>query len=175
MAERKFTTYDGVKFREYTGIEIGNTGHYQIEVDKIKDITISGTYLDNWENVKEFRKIFYNFINTGSKNYPQAGYNFILIGENYLKSFHRFISLEQVADTKIKSEEIFNVFLSLLKEVGLVNTKPVIVQKQNYDQLKIELISRDPPYKKFNLYLISLDKNSIYFTPSIPIEKEDIQ
>ena len=62
MAERKFTTYDGVKFREYTGTEIGNTGHYQIEIDKIKDVTISGTYLDNWENVKEFRKIFYNFI-----------------------------------------------------------------------------------------------------------------
>jgi hypothetical protein len=38
-----------------------------------------------------------------------------------------------VAGTKIESEEIFNVFLSLLKEAGLVNTKPVIVQKQNYD------------------------------------------
>ena len=57
MAEREFITYDGVKFRKYKGKEIGNTGHYQIEVDKIEDVTISGTYLDNWENVKEFRKI----------------------------------------------------------------------------------------------------------------------
>ena len=174
MAERKFTTYDGVKFREYTGKEIDNTGHYQIEVDKIKDITISGNYLDSQANRKEFKKMFYSFINAKSLASPRSVYNFILIGKDYLKSFHRFVITNTPPLSEKTIEDLFEGFLDELQEIGLVNVKPKIEQGKNYKRMKITMTTKNPPYKNFDIYLIPLDKNSIEFTTNV-IDEEDVQ
>lgn len=160
MAERKFTTYDGVKFREYTGTEIGNTGHYQIEVDKIKDITISGTYLDSQANMAKFKQDFWDFAKVNSS---ALGYNYLLIGKDYLKTFHRFT---RATDTNppVEVDDLFNEFIVILKELGLVNSKPIIEQGKKYKKMKIEMTTKNPPYKTFYLYFIPIDTNSIEFS-----------
>ena len=160
MAERKFTTYDGVKFREYTGTEIGNTGHYQIEVDKIKDITISGTYLDSQANMAKFKQDFWDFAKVNSS---ALGYNYLLIGKDYLKTFHRFT---RATDTNpsVEVDDLFNEFIIILKELGLVNSKPIIEQGKKYKKMKIEMTTKNPPYKTFYLYFIPIDTNSIEFS-----------
>lgn len=171
MSEKEFITYDGVKFRKYKGEEIGNTGHYQIEVDKIEDTTIAGTYLDNQENINEFKKMFYTFINMGTATAPNAGYNYILIGKNYLKTFHRFVHYN--ATLSATTSNFFEEFLKIIKSLGLVNTRPVIEEGSEYKRMKISIISRDPPYKTFDLYFIPTDNKSISLSNNT-IDKGDI-
>lgn len=159
MAERKFTTYDGVKFREYTGTEIGNTGHYQIEVDKIKDITISGTYLDSQANMTKFKQDFWDFAKVNSSS---LGYNYLLIGKDYLKTFHRFTRATNT-NPPVEVDDLFNEFIIILKDLGLVNSEPEIEQGEKYKRMKIEMTTKNPPYKTFYLYFIPIDTNSIEF------------
>lgn len=160
MAEREFITYDGVKFRKYKGEEIGNTGHYQIEVDKIKDITISGTYLDSQANMKEFKDMFWEF----AKASPYSlGYNYLLIGKDYLKSFHRF-TVDTAINPPVVVDDLFDEFIIILKDLGLVNSKPVIEQGKKYKRMRIEMTTKNPPYKTFYLYFIPIDTNSIKFS-----------
>lgn len=160
MAEREFITYDGVKFRKYKGEEIGSTGHYKIEVDKIEDVTISGTYLDSQANMKEFKQDFWDFAKVNSS---ALGYNYLLIGKDYLKTFHRF-TRETSTNPPVEVDDLFNEFIVILKDLGLVNSKPIIEQGKKYKRMKIEMTTKNPPYKTFYLYFIPIDTNSIEFS-----------
>ena len=160
MAEREFITYDGVKFRKYKGEEIGNTGHYKIEVDKIEDVTISGTYLDSQANMIKFKQDFWDFAKVNSS---ALGYNYLLIGEDYLKTFHRYTRATNV-NPPVEVNDLFNEFIGILKGLGLVNTEPIIEQGNKYKRMKIEMTTKNPPYKTFYLYFIPIDTNSIEFS-----------
>jgi hypothetical protein len=160
MAEREFITYDGVKFRKYKGEEIGSTGHYKIEVDKIENVTVSGTYLDSQANMAKFKQDFWDFAKVNSST---LGYNYLLIGKDYLKTFHRF-ARETDTNPPVEVDNLFDEFIIILKDLGLVNAEPVIEQGKKYKRMKIEMTTKNPPYKTFYLYFIPIDTNSIAFS-----------
>ena len=107
----------------------------------------------------KFKQDFWDFAKVNSS---ALGYNYLLIGKDYLKTFHRFT---RATDTNppVEVDDLFNEFIVILKELGLVNSKPIIEQGKKYKKMKIEMTTKNPPYKTFYLYFIPIDTNSIEF------------
>lgn len=174
MTEREFVTYDGVKFRKYKGKEIRNTGHYKVEVEKVEDITALGTFLDDENNVKNFRRDFYNFINLKSINTPEIGFNYILIGKDYLYSFNHNILFNYPPYSSMVVDDLFEGLLNILSQIGLMNDPYEIDMTGAYKKIKIPMVTHEKPHRNFDLYFIPLDNGSINFTKYV-IDKEDLK
>lgn len=174
MAKREFITYDGEKFKKYTGNEINDTGHYVVEVDKVESVTSMGTFLDDEDNVKKFRKDFYNFVNLKTELTPEIGFNYILIGDDHLFSFHHNILFNYPPYSSMTITDLFDGLLFILSKIGLMNAPYEIQTKGKYKKIKIPMTTITKPYKKFDLYFIPLDEGSINFTRYV-IDRKDIQ
>lgn len=174
MAEREFVTYDGVKFQKYLGTEIGNTGHYRVEVDKTETITELGTFLDNEENIKNFRRDFYNFVNLKTPETPEIAYNYILIGENHLYSFNRNILFNYPPYSSMEVNDLFQGLLKILPKIGLMNDKYEMDTSGAYKKIKIPMVTHEAPHKNFDIYFILLDEGSINFTKYV-MTQEDLR
>jgi hypothetical protein len=128
MAEKKFVVYDGVRFREYTGEEIGNTGHFKLSNNSVKDVTMAGFFLDDQRNIEEFKKDFYNFIKQGpSQNEVFLGYNYILMSDANVNDFVSFnASIALTSKASATTDSLSQSVLDSIPKFGYMHEKYIL-------------------------------------------------
>ncbi len=166
MAQEEFIVYNGIEYEIIRGEEIAkNTGHYktQIDPDNREIITINGTWLDSEKNIEEFRKRFKESLDlTPDDQYSYIhSNNYILIGNNIIKSFNTSISWKIKYPDK-SNTELFDILINEIKELGYVNDAPEFIEDENTKCtiIKFRIVNKITR-QTFYVYFVPLDHVSI--------------
>lgn len=149
--------------------KIFHTGHYirtlnQQEKDG-EVISHWGDYLDNQQNLEQFKINLISFIKNNTSFYD---YNYIFTdGENYFYFFAYDITLSRTPLGYV--DNMLDGILDTVLKIGYVYDKPQVVVKNGKKVMEFPFMLKDGS-KKFSMYLIPMD-DKCYLIDNIDLEE----